>query len=329
MKIFLAGATGAIGKRLLPMLVAAGYQVTGTTRTAAKAGSIRAVGAKPEVVDALNKWQVMEAVQRTKPDVIIHELTAIPESLNLKRFDESFALTNMLRTDGTDHLLAAARQTGCQRFIAQSYAGWTYARTGSWVKKEDDPLISEPEESARHTFQSILHLESAVLSEPGIEGFVLRYGAFYGPGTSLGYGGSMLEEIKKRRVPIVGKGAGHWSFLHVDDAASATVAAVAATSPGLYNICDDEPAPVSEWLPFLADVIGARPPRHIPSWLGRMAIGEYGVAMMNEVRGASNEKAKSQMSWRLKWPSWRSGFREGLGQTIQEMPRAPRLSKAG
>lgn len=329
MKIFLAGATGAIGKRLLPMLVASGHEVTGTTRTAAKARSIRSIGAKPEIVDVLNKRQVIEAVERTKPDVIIHEVTAIPQSLDLKHFDESFALTNMLRTEGTDHLLVAARQTGCRRFIAQSYAGWTYARTGSWVKREEDPLISEPEESVRDTFQAILHVESAVLNEPRIEGFVLRYGAFYGPGTSLGHRGSVLQDVAKRRVPIVGKGTGYWSFLHVDDAASATVAAVVATSPGLYNICDGEPAPVSEWLPFLADAIGAKPPRHVPSWLGRMAIGEHGVAMMNEVRGASNEKAKSQMRWKPKWPSWRSGFREGLGQTIQEMPRAPQLSKAG
>jgi len=329
MKIFLAGATGAIGKRLLPMLVAAGHHVTGTTRSADKAKSIGAAGAQPEVVDALNKSQVMEAVQRARPDVIIHELTAIPENLNLKHFDEAFALTNMLRTEGTDHLLAAARQSGCRRFIGQSYAGWPYARTGLWVKKEEDALVTLPEESVRRTFQAIIHVESAVLNEPGMEGFVLRYGAFYGPGTSLGHGGWMLEEIKNRRVPVVGKGTGHWSFLHVDDAASATVAAVTATSPGLYNICDDEPAPVSEWLPFLADAIGAKPPRRLPSWLGRMAIGDYGVAMMNEIRGASNEKAKSQMRWKLKWPTWREGFREGLGETNQEMPGAEWLPKAG
>jgi nucleoside-diphosphate-sugar epimerase len=329
MKIFLAGATGAIGTRLLPMLITAGHRVTGTTRTASKARSIRAAGAEPEVVDALAKRQVIEAVERARPDVIIHELTAIPENLNLKRFDEDFALTNMLRIEGTDHLLAAARQTGCRRFIAQSYTGWPYARTGSWVKKEEDALITSPEESVRRTFQAIRHVEAAVVSEPGIEGFVLRYGAFYGPGTSLGYGGSLLEDVRKRRVPIVGKGTGHWSFLHIDDAASATVAAVTAGTPGLYNICDDEPAPVSEWLPFLADAIEAKPPRHIPSWLGRMAIGDYGVAMMNEIRGASNEKAKSQMRWNLKWPTWREGFCDGLNNTIQEAPRAPLLSKAG
>ena len=271
----------------------------------------------------------MEAVQSVEPDVIIHELTAIPASFNLKRFDEEFALTNMLRTEGTDYLLAAARETGCRRFIAQSYTGWPYVRTGSWVKKEEDPLISSPEPSVRKTLQAILHIESAVLGESAMEGFVLRYGAFYGPGTSLGRGGSLLEEVKRRRVPIVGNGTGYWSFLHIDDAASATLAAVDAASPGLYNICDDEPAPVSEWLPFLADAVGAKPPRHIAKWLGRLAIGEYGVAMMTEIRGASNQKAKTLMHWRPKWVTWRKGFREGLGETTPEIPVTPQLLKAG
>ena len=328
MRIFLAGSTGAIGRRLLPMLVAAGHHVTGTTRSSAKATSIRAAGGEPEVVDALNKTAVLEAVQRAEPDVIIHELTAIPASLDVKRFDDDFALTNLLRTHATDFLLAAARRTGCRRFIAQSYTGWPYARTGSWIKNEDDPLVATPEPSVSKTFAAIRHLESAALGEPAIEGFVLRYGSFYGPGTSLGLGGSLLQDIRKRRIPIIGKGTGYWSFLHIDDAASATLAAVEAPSPGLYNICDDEPAPVSEWLPFLAGAIGAQPPRHIPQWLGRLAIGAYGVAMMTEIRGASNAKAKRWLNWRLKWPSWRKGFRDGLGNAIQEMPSAPRLSKA-
>jgi len=328
MRIFLAGATGAIGKRLLPMLVAAGHHVTGTTRTRAKSDSIRSAGAQAEVVDALNKRSVMDAVERTKPDVMIHELTAIPAELNLKRFDEDFALTNLLRTEGTDHLLAAARRVGCRRFIAQSFAPLTYERNGSWVKNEEDALLSSAEPEVRKTLEAIFHLESAVLDETAMEGFALRYGWFYGPGTSLGRGGGQLEEIGKRRIPIVGKGTGHWSFVHIDDAASATLATVTASSPGVYNICDDEPAPVSTWLPYLANSIGAKPPRHIPRWLGQLAIGDYGGALMNEIRGASNQKAKSHLRWRLKWPSWRQGFRDGLDDVVRDVKVEPGLLKA-
>jgi nucleoside-diphosphate-sugar epimerase len=217
---------------------------------------------------------------------------------------------------------------GCRRFIAQSYAGWPYARSGGWIKNEEDALLSSPEAGIRETFQAILHLESAVRGESAIEGFVLRYGSFYGPGTSLGGGGFFLDDVRRRRMPVIGKGTGYWSFVHVDDAASATLAAVSAKSPGVYNICDDEPAPVSEWLPFLAEAIGAKPPMHIPRWLGRIAIGTHGVAMMTEARGASNQKAKSQLPWRLKWPSWRKGFRQGLGDS-QETATGFHLSKAG
>lgn len=328
MKIFLAGATGAIGKRLLPQLVAAGHTVTGTTRNLGKVDLIRKFGAKPEVINALNEKEVLEAVNRAEPDVIIHELTGIPEHLNPRRFDQQFATTNRLRTEGTDYLLAAARSTGCRRFIAQSYLGWPYERTGTWVKTEEDPLMSSPEAVVKETFQAILHVERAVMGELGMEGFVLRYGSFYGPGTSLGQRGSMLEDVRHKRVPVVGAGTGCWSFVHIDDAAAATVAAVTAKSPGIYNICDDEPAAISQWLPFLAGAIGAKPPRHIPEWLGRLAIGELGVAMMNTIRGGSNQKAKSQMQWKLKWPSWRKGFREGLGD-VRQMPQEPKLSRAG
>ena len=265
MKVSVAGATGAIGSRLIPLLVNAGHEVTGTTRSMNKADSISAAGAKPEVVNALNRQEVLEAVQRAEPDVIIHQLTAIPANFNLKRFDKAFTSTNRLRTEGTDHLLAAAQSVGCGRFIAQSYVGWPYARTGGWIKTEDDPLVSPPEPAMKETFRAIVHVESAVLTDQTIEGFVLRYGSFYGPGTSLGQGSSVLENIRQRRVPIVGKGTGCWSFVHIDDAASATLAAVEAARPGLYNICDDEPAPVSQWLPFLAQSIGAKSPRHIPS----------------------------------------------------------------
>lgn len=313
MKIFLAGATGAIGTRLLPMLVRAGHTVTGTARHPGKAAAISSAGAVPIVLDALDAEQVVAAVQRAQPDLIIHQLTALPNEFNIRRFDREFALTNRLRTEATDHLLAAARAVGCSRFIAQSYAGWPYERTGGWIKSEEDPLLISPAPIVREALAAIVHVESSVLGESGMKGFVLRYGAFYGPGTSLGLGGSMLEEIRRRRLPLVGKATGYWSFIHIDDAAAATLAAVAGMTPGIYNIVDDEPAPVSAWLPFLAGVLGAKPPRHIPAWLAQMAIGKNGVAMMTESRGASNRKAKSLLPWRLKWPTWRLGFRDGLG----------------
>ena len=329
MKIFLAGATGAIGKRLVPMLIHAGHTVTGATRHAKKTEPLRAAGARPVVMDALNSREVLQAVQEAKPDVIIHQLTAIPASFDLRHFDQEFAATNRLRTEGTDNLLAAARAVGCQRFIAQSYAGWPFERTGGWIKTEDDPLVTNPEPAFRRSIAAITHLESSVVEERSLGGFVLRYGSFYGPGTSLGRGGSTLEAVKNRRVPVIGGGTGYWSFLHIDDAASATLAAVVAPMPGLYNIADDEPAPVSEWLPYLAQVIGAKPPRRIPAWLGRLAIGEHGVAMMTVSRGASNQKAKSLLAWKPTWSSWRIGFREGLDDRGQAPIEKPRLLKAG
>lgn len=328
MRVFVAGATGAIGKRLVPMLVQAGHAVTGTTHTPDKAALIRSAGAYPEIVNALDQKQVLDAVQRARPNVIVHELTALPQVLNLRRFDQAFASTNRLRTEGTDNLLAAARAVGCPRLVAQSYTGWPYARTGNWVKTEEDPLLSTPDSGMRQSFQAIRYLESAVTSSREIEGFVLRYGSFYGPGTSLAVDSAMLKEIRKRHVPIVGNGAAYWSFVHIDDATSATLLAIEATSPGLYNICDDEPAPVSEWLPFLAAAVGAKPPIHVPSWLGRLAVGAHGVAMMTTIRGASNQKAKALLGWKLKWPSWRQGFREGLGEATETLNQI-KLSKAG
>jgi nucleoside-diphosphate-sugar epimerase len=283
----------------------------------------------PAVVNALNANEVLEAVQRAKPDVIIHELTAIPANINLRRFEEVFVVTNRLRIEGTDNLLAAARKAGCLRMIAQSYAGWPYARTGGWIKTENDPLVSSPEPALRKTLEAIRHLESAVVGDQSIAGIVLRYGAFYGPGTSLGKGGSSLEAVRRRLMPIVGKGTGYWSFAHIDDAASATLAAIETSELGIYNICDDEPAPVSEWLPFLASALGAKPPRHLPSWIGRIVIGSHGVAWMNEIRGASNQKAKALPRWKLKWPSWRIGFRGGLEDEILVADAQPRFRKAG
>jgi nucleoside-diphosphate-sugar epimerase len=314
MKIFVAGATGAIGKRLIPMLVDARHTVIGTTQHADKMRSIHSAGATPMLVNALNKNEVLDAVQKTQPEIIIHQLTAIPINLNLRHFDEDFRVTNRLRTEGTDHLLTAARLAGVRRFIAQSYAGW-YARTGSWIKTEDDPLISNGISDGRQSLDATIYVEKTVLAEKEMESFVLRYGSFYGPGTSLAPGSWFFEGVRKRSVPVVGGGTGYWSFIHIDDAAAATLAAVESSNPGLYNITDDEPAPVSTWLPYLAGALGAKPPRHVPKWLARMATGEYGVAVMTELRGSSNRKAKSSLPWKLKWPTWRQGFARGVSDT--------------
>jgi nucleoside-diphosphate-sugar epimerase len=309
MKVFVAGATGAVGARLIPALVAAGHSAVGMTRTAEKADAIRAAGAESVVADALVREAVMAAVLSAEPDVVVHQLTALPSRFDTRKFDRIFETTNRLRTEGTDHLLEAARATGARRFVAQSFAGWPYARTGGTVKTEEDPLDPDPPESMRRTLDAIRRLEAAVLAAEDIEGIVLRYGGFYGPGTGLG---AMLDEVRRRRFPIVGKGTGVWSFVHVDDVASATLAAVERGAPGIYNIVDDEPAPVSEWLPYLAESIGAKPPRRLPAFLGRLAAGEAGLSLMTRSSGASNAKAKQELGWQPKYASWREGFRSGL-----------------
>jgi nucleoside-diphosphate-sugar epimerase len=313
MRIFVAGATGALGRRLVPLLVQGGHQVTGMTRTAGKAAGLRAAGAEPVVADALDRDAVLRAVVAAHPEVVVHELTALAGMTDFRRLDEGFALTNRLRTEGTDHLLAAARAAGSRRFVAQSFAGWPFARVGGPVKTEDEPLDPDPPAQLRRTLDAIRHLEAAVVGAEGIEGVVLRYGGFYGPGTSAGEGGFMLEDLRRRRFPLVGAGTGVWSFVHVDDAATATVAAVERGAPGIYQIVDDDPAPVSEWLPALAAAIGARPPRRVPAWVARLAGGAHGVVLMTEARGASNDKARRELGWRPAWPSWRQGFRDGLG----------------
>jgi nucleoside-diphosphate-sugar epimerase len=311
MKVFVAGATGALGKQLVPRLVAAGHEVTGTTRSARKRDAVRALGATPVVLDALDREAVARAVADAAPDAIVHELTALAGSLDLRRFDRDFAETNRLRTEGTDHLLAAARAVGVRRFVAQSYAGWPFARTGALVKSEDEPLDPSPPTGIRQTHDAIRHVEEAVTGADWTEGIVLRYGGFYGPGTSLSAeGGAQTEQIRERKFPVVGNGAGVWCFVHIEDAAEATVAAVTHGRRGVYNIVDDEPAPVAEWLPAAARAIGAPPPRHVPRWLGRLLAGEVGAVMMTEVRGASNEKAKRELGWRPRHPSWREGFAE-------------------
>lgn len=308
MRVFVAGAGGAIGQRLLPRLVAAGHQVVASTRSPRKLAQLRAQGAEPVLVDGLDALAVGEAVGRAEPEVVIHQMTSLAGMGRLRRFDQEFAVTNRLRTAGTDHLLAAASASGARRFIAQSYTGWTNARAGGPVKTEQDPVDPSPPRAQRQSLAAIGYLERAVLGAAPLEGVVLRYGSFYGPGASDLFAGL----IRRRRLPVVGSGAGVWSFIHVDDAAAATAAAVEHGAPGLYNIVDDDPAQVRVWLPYLAEALGARPPMRVPRWLGWLATGEVGVSMMTQIRGSSNAKAKRELDWTPRWGSWRSGFRDGL-----------------
>jgi nucleoside-diphosphate-sugar epimerase len=276
------------------------------TRSESKQDLLRGLGAVPVVADALEPDQVAEAVGRARPEVIVHELTAIG-GLDLRQMDRSFAATNRLRTEGTDNLLSAGQAVGVRRFVAQSYFA-AYARTGGPVKNEEDAVDPSPAREMRETVAAILHLEEAVLGAQWTEGIVLRYGGFYGPGTSLAPGGDQTEMVRKRRFPLVGDGAGVWSFIHVADAADATAAAVERGTRGIYNIVDDEPAPVAEWLPALAQTLGAKAPMRVPRFVGRLFAGETGVVMMTELRGASNAKAKRELVWRPAHPSWRQGF---------------------
>jgi len=307
MKVFVAGATGAMGKQLVPRLAAAGHRVVGTTRSRAKQAALSDLGATPMVVDALHAEQVASAVAEVEPDVIVHELTSIA-TLDMRHFDRSFAMTNRLRTEGTDHLLSAGRAVGVKRFVIQSYTSWPYARTGGPVKTEDDPLDPTPAREMRESLAAIRHLEEAVIGADWTVGIVLRYGGFYGPGTGLSPGGPEFEMVQKRKFPVVGDGAGLWSFVHIADAAEATVAAVEHGRRGIYNVVDDEPAPVAEWLPALAKSIGAPKPWHVPRFVGRALAGEAGIVMMTDIRGASNAKAKRELGWEPRHPSWREGF---------------------
>ncbi|MDQ2894540.1 MAG: NAD(P)-dependent oxidoreductase [Actinomycetota bacterium] len=308
MRVFVAGATGAIGRQLVPRLVKAGHEVHGMTRSGSKQEMLYELGAVPAVADALDPDQVAAAVARAQPDVIIHQLTSIGP-VNMRHIDRDFALTNRLRTEGTDHLLSAGQAVGVKRFVAQGVAGFgAYARTGGAVKSEQDPLDPTPPREMREVHGAIRHLEKAVLGAEWTEGIVLRYGVFYGPGTLVAPGGEQLEMIRKRKFPLVGDGAGVWSFIHVADAAEATVAAVEHGSRGAYNIVDDDPATVADWLPALAQKIGAKKPMRVPRFVGRLAAGETGVAMMTEVRGASNAKAKRELHWQPERPSWRQGM---------------------
>jgi nucleoside-diphosphate-sugar epimerase len=278
------------------------------TRSTAKQSLLYKMGAMPVVADALDPDQVAEAVGRARPDVIIHQLTAIG-AIDMRHFDRDFALTNRLRTEGTDYLLSAGQAVGVRRFVAQGIAGYgAYARTGGPVKSEGDPLDPTPAREMRETIAAIRHLEAAVLGARWTEGIVLRYGAFYGPGTSLAPGKAQFELVRKRRFPLIGDGGGVWSFIHVADAAEATVAAVERGSRGVYNVVDDDPAPVAEWLPALAQTLGARKPMRVPRFIGRLFAGEVGDLMMTQLRGASNAKAKRELAWSPAHPSWREGF---------------------
>jgi nucleoside-diphosphate-sugar epimerase len=307
MRVFVAGATGAIGRQLVPRLVAAGHEVHGMTRSESKQATIRELGAMPVVADALDPDQVAEAVGTARPDVIVHELTALS---GVESYSERDALpTNRLRAEGTDHLLSAGQAVGVRRFVAQGVAGFgAYARSGGPVKSEEDPLDPAPVPEMRETLAALRHLEGAVLGAEWTEGIVLRYGVFYGPGTSLAQGEAQFELVREQKLPLVGDGGGVWSFIHIADAAEATLAAVEHGSRGVYNVVDDDPAPVAEWLPALARTLGAKEPMRVPRSAALELAGEPGVVMMTEIRGASNAKAKRELAWRPAHPSWRQGF---------------------
>jgi nucleoside-diphosphate-sugar epimerase len=319
MHVFVAGAAGAIGKRLVPQLRQRGHKVTASTRGPDKLDELRALGADAVIMDGLDETAVGEAVARAQPDAIVHQMTALAGDPDLRRFDRWFAVTNELRTKGTDNLLSAARAAGVARFLAQSYTGWTNPAAGGPVKTEDDGFDPQPPKMQRESLAAIGYLEDTVTAAP-LEGIVLRYGNFYGPGASE----ALVELIRRRRFPLVGDGAGVWSWIHLDDAAAATVAALDRGARGLYNIVDDDPAPASEWLPYLAEVVGAKPPMRVPAWLARILAGSVAVRWMTEGRGSSNAKARRELDWRPAWGSWRVGFEKAL----EDRGRNPRLVAA-
>jgi nucleoside-diphosphate-sugar epimerase len=311
MRIFIAGASSAIGGQLVPQLVARGHEVIGTTRSAGKAGAVRALGAEPVIVDALDPDSVADVVARAEPDVIVHQLTAL--SGPARHAKRAAAATSRLRTEGTDHLLAAARAVGVTKFVAQSNALWM-ERTGGPVVDESGRIEPNPPADVEELVAALRHVEEAVTSITWADGIALRYGGFYGPGTGMSAAPDavMAGWIRKRRFPIVGGGGGVWSLVHISDAASATVAAIERGRPGIYHVADDEPAPVREMLPELARALGAKPPRRVPAWLVRFVAGKGAVDMMTRARGISTEKTKRELAWTPRYPSWRTGFAEGL-----------------
>jgi nucleoside-diphosphate-sugar epimerase len=320
MKVFVAGATGVLGRKLVPELVARGHEVVGMTRSTAKQDLVRSLGARPVVADALDPDAVAQAVASAEPEVIVHELTALSGKMSIRDArhpDRSpmAKMTNRLRTEATDHLLAAGRAVGARRFVAQSFGAFRWARSGGPVQTEADPLDPDPPAPLRPVVEGLLYLEEAVTTIEWGEGLVLRYGGFYGPGTSVSRAPDavMAVPIRKRQFPVIGDGGGVWSHIHIEDAAGATAVAVERGPAGIYYIVDDEPASVREWLPVLASALDAKPPRRIPRWLGRLAAGEAATIMMTEARGASNAKAKRELGLQLRYPSWRAGFPQGLG----------------
>jgi len=317
MRVFVAGASGILGRRLVPQLIDAGHEVVGTHTTPARADLVRALGARPVVLDLLDAQAVRRAVLECEPEAIIHEATALANAKFGRSLDNAFAGTNALRTRGTDALLAAAWEVGVHRFVAQSFAPYRYAREGGPVKTEDDPLDPTPPPNTQETYAAMAHLDEAVT---GFGGIALRYGGFYGAPDD-GWG----DLVRQRKFPIVGRGDGVMSWIHLDDAAAATVLALDHEGPGIYNIVDDDPAPVREWLPALAQAVGAKPPRRFPAWAARLVAGEAAVIMGTEVRGASNAKAKRELGWTLRYPSWRQGFPAAYAGLAapHERPRQP------
>lgn len=313
MKILVAGATGAVGARLLPVLVSRGHEVAGLARSAESAAAMEAAGVRPYTANALDRSEVIAAAESFVPEVVVNQLTALSSKPDVRKFDKAFAMTNRLRTEGNRNLIAATRAAGARRFIAQSFCGWPYERTGGPVKSEDDPLDPHPPGELAGSLQAIRQLEEDVTSLPDIEGVVLRYGYFYGPGTVFANGGSFIDDLRRRRIPLVGQAGAIYSFAHVDDVASATARAIEGTPTGIFNIVDDDPAPMREWLPFLAQVVGAKPPLRLPGWLARLVMPEHLYLMMTDIRGGSNQRFREAFGWRPKYPSWRQGFVGALG----------------
>ncbi len=322
MRVLVVGASGAIGTRLVPQLIDRAHEVIGTSRSPGNAERVRALGAKPIVLDLLDPQAVRKAVLETEPEAIVHQATALANVRFSRNMDRTFAQTNRLRTEGTDALLAGAREAGVRRFVAQSFASPRYAREGAWVKTEDDPLDPTPVAGMREMAAAMRHLDGVVTDAGGV---ALRYGGFYGASND-----GLVEPVRKRQFPIVGDGAGVISFIHLEDAAAATVLALEHDRAGIYNVVDDEPAPVREWLPVLAKALGAKPPRHFPRWLARLVAGEAAVMMGTESRGASNAKAKRELGWELRYPSWRQGFQAAYASpdpTDRGEPRSGRSAE--
>jgi nucleoside-diphosphate-sugar epimerase len=317
MRVFLVGASGAIGTRLVPQLIEHGHEVVGTVRSPGNAERVRALGAEPVVLDLLDRRAVRKALLEAQPEAIVHEATALADVTWGRNFDKVFAGTNALRTKGTDALLAAAREAGVRRFVAQSFASYRYVREGGPVKTEDDPLDPTPPANARQSWAAMADLDRKVTEAGGI---ILRYGVFYGAAND-----GLIEPVRKRQYPLVGDGGGITSWIHLEDAAAATVLALEQDGPAIYNVVDDEPAPVREWLPVFVQALGAKPPRHVPTWLARLFAGEAAVVMSTEARGASNAKAKRELGWTLRYPSWRQGFPEVYARSA--VPAAPRIGE--